>query len=221
MKNKIKRKSGSSSILVVFIVLLLSIFGTLSLISSNAGLKLAKKNAEWFKNVYLLEKEGAEILSEISECLKRAEALSFDSSYARVNPNLYYNNFKKTVEELAVLSNAKIYKDTNGKDTNNKNASNKDANNEDASNKDANNKDASSKDASNKDANNDGFYIEVTIKSEDISLQIWLDVCIEVIIPDGVESKRFKVTRWRLENGEFTYDDFPELWKGPGYDREE
>jgi hypothetical protein len=99
---------GSSSVLVVFVILLLSLFGTLALMSSNAGLRLARKNAAWVKNIYILDGKGSKILSKISACLDRAEDLSFDSSSNSLNPVLFYNNAEKALKEIELTSSVKI-----------------------------------------------------------------------------------------------------------------
>lgn len=52
---KTKRTSGSSSVLVIMIMLLLITFGVLAMMSSYSNLKIAQKKAEWTKDYYKLE----------------------------------------------------------------------------------------------------------------------------------------------------------------------
>lgn len=46
---------GSSSVLVIMVMLLLITFGVLAMMSSYSNLKIAKKNAEWSRDFYALE----------------------------------------------------------------------------------------------------------------------------------------------------------------------
>jgi len=57
-------------------MLLLSVFGTLALVSSQAGWRLADRHADWIRGVYELEGRGAILLSRVASCLKQAEILS-------------------------------------------------------------------------------------------------------------------------------------------------
>ncbi|HBQ65061.1 MAG TPA: hypothetical protein DD727_09140, partial [Clostridiales bacterium] len=59
------RQRGSSSVLVIFMMLMLSVFGTLALMSSHAGLKLAGKHAQWIGKVHTLDARGTETLARI------------------------------------------------------------------------------------------------------------------------------------------------------------
>lgn len=53
--NRIDRERGSSSVLVIMVMLLLITFGVLAMMSSYSNLKIANKNAEWTKDFYALE----------------------------------------------------------------------------------------------------------------------------------------------------------------------
>lgn len=54
-KGMIKSEKGSSSVLVVMIMLLMITFGVLAMMSSYSNLKIARKHAEWTKDYYSLE----------------------------------------------------------------------------------------------------------------------------------------------------------------------
>ena len=51
----LKSENGSSSVLVIMIMLLLITFGVLAMMSSYSNLKIARKHAEWTKSYYQLE----------------------------------------------------------------------------------------------------------------------------------------------------------------------
>ena len=60
---------GSSSILMVFVVLCLTTFATLSLVSANADYKLSRKTAD--AAYYALDAAGERMLSDLADLLKR------------------------------------------------------------------------------------------------------------------------------------------------------
>lgn len=51
----LKSEKGSSSVLVIMIMLLLITFGVLAMMSSYSNLKIARKHADWTKSYYQLE----------------------------------------------------------------------------------------------------------------------------------------------------------------------
>lgn len=66
----LSRFAGSgSSVLVVFLMLLLVTLGAFAMVSSNSNLELAKKGVSWFKHYYLLEAGGETIVELISQGL--------------------------------------------------------------------------------------------------------------------------------------------------------
>ncbi len=62
---------GSSSILMVFVVLCLTTFATLSLVSANADYKLSRKTADAAAAYYALDTAGERMLSDLADLLKR------------------------------------------------------------------------------------------------------------------------------------------------------
>jgi len=56
--HKTNRVKGSSSVLVIMIMLLLITFGVLAMMSSYSNLKIARKNADWTQGYYKLESAG-------------------------------------------------------------------------------------------------------------------------------------------------------------------
>lgn len=68
----LKDERGSSSIFIVIILLCLLTFGVLSLMSSYADLKLARKSENWVNTYYILDNQGALLVSDVDHCLQTA-----------------------------------------------------------------------------------------------------------------------------------------------------
>lgn len=64
---------GSSSILVVFVVLCLTTFATLSLVSANADYRLSRKTADAAAAYYALDGAGEELVSDLAAMLQEAQ----------------------------------------------------------------------------------------------------------------------------------------------------
>ena len=73
---------GGSSILVIFLMLILTTLGALATASTNANLRLAKKGAAWTKKFYLLEAGGESLVELISAILSD----TYHSSALEQNP---------------------------------------------------------------------------------------------------------------------------------------
>ena len=89
-KNIIKtiRTSGSSSVLVIMIMLLLITFGVLAMMSSYSNLKIAQKKADWTKDYYQLESIAEEGVSHFKVSFENALAeLIQMSELDQVNPD--------------------------------------------------------------------------------------------------------------------------------------
>ncbi|MDW7659802.1 MAG: hypothetical protein SCL54_00105 [Bacillota bacterium] len=56
---------GSSSVLVIMVLLMLITFGVLAMMTSYSGLKISRKNAEWTQAFYKLESMAGNHLAEI------------------------------------------------------------------------------------------------------------------------------------------------------------
>lgn len=63
---------GSSSILVVFVVLCLTTFATLSLVSANADYRLSRKTADAAASYYALDAAGEELVADVAAVLIKA-----------------------------------------------------------------------------------------------------------------------------------------------------
>lgn len=62
---------GSSSLILIFIVLCLATFGLLSLSSAKSDWNLAEKNARSVKNYYEADRKGEEFVNEMDHTLKQ------------------------------------------------------------------------------------------------------------------------------------------------------
>lgn len=67
-----KAHVGTATILTVFMVLCLSIFGVLSVVSAQADLKLSRKTGEMVQGYYAADTLGEETLSRVDRILGRA-----------------------------------------------------------------------------------------------------------------------------------------------------
>lgn len=76
--NRIVRERGSSSVLVIMVMLLLITFGVLAMMSSYSNLKIAKKNAEWTKDFYALESIAELDLVTFEMLFKEAQSQTSD-----------------------------------------------------------------------------------------------------------------------------------------------
>ena len=63
---------GSSSVLVIMIMLLLITFGVLAMMSSYSSLKIARKNADWTKGYYALESQAELSVRQLAVIYKEA-----------------------------------------------------------------------------------------------------------------------------------------------------
>ncbi len=82
---------GGSSVLVIFLMLLLITLGALALVSSNANLRLAKKGAAWMKDYYLLEASGESIVALVSKSLHQTnEILSANGGPGEESRDSYF-----------------------------------------------------------------------------------------------------------------------------------
>ena len=70
--NILKNRNGSSSVLIILILLSLTTFGVLSMISAYSDRKLAEKGMEWVKNYYELDSGGERWLSGVGSVLRGA-----------------------------------------------------------------------------------------------------------------------------------------------------
>lgn len=93
--NKLKLRSGSSSILVILLVVTMVVFGVLAMMSSYSGLKMAKKNAQWTSEYYELESKSEILVYDIKNILQ--ESLSKSS----LSEPDYWVDINNKLEKLA------------------------------------------------------------------------------------------------------------------------
>lgn len=70
---KTKVNIGSASLILIFIVLCLSVFGLLSLTSARSDLALAQKNAQAVQGYYEADTQGEAFLQMADQALQRCE----------------------------------------------------------------------------------------------------------------------------------------------------
>lgn len=64
---------GGASVLIVLIMITLTTFGVLALVSAYSDLKLARRNAAFMQEYYELETQAEEALSDLSKVLDSAD----------------------------------------------------------------------------------------------------------------------------------------------------
>lgn len=92
---------GTSSLILIFIVLCLTIFGLLSLSSAGSEWNLAKKNMESVKGYYEADSMAVEFAAMVEEALSQCGADASDAQYAQfVREHLgeFYREDENTVE---------------------------------------------------------------------------------------------------------------------------
>ena len=102
-KQLLRNNRGSSSVLVILIMVTLAVLGLLALMSTWSGLKLSRKNADWAKAYYTLDSKAEFLLSGIDSCLKdaaeAAEAYMLAKEYEKTNSSRLPADFQKVVHD--------------------------------------------------------------------------------------------------------------------------
>ncbi len=75
---------GTSSLILIFIILCLTIFGLLSLSSASSDWKLARKNAESVKGYYKADGQAVEFVAMVEEALSRCSQADDEEEYLRL-----------------------------------------------------------------------------------------------------------------------------------------
>ena len=75
---------GTSSLILIFIILSLTVFGLLSLSSAGSDWKLAQKNAEAVKGYYEADSLAVEFAAMVEEVLSRYSRQTDDEEYLRL-----------------------------------------------------------------------------------------------------------------------------------------
>ncbi|NTV88801.1 MAG: hypothetical protein HGA22_00320 [Clostridiales bacterium] len=96
-----KSNKGSSSVLVILIMITLVVFGLLVFMTTYSELKLAHKNGDWVKGYYSLDGKAEALTVKIDKCLKKAIE---DSAYSegdnlKLRRNLYYTYAANCLKE--------------------------------------------------------------------------------------------------------------------------
>lgn len=75
---------GTSSLILIFIILCLTVFGLLSLSSAGSDWKLAQKNAEAVRAYYEADGQAVEFAAMVEEALSRCSQASDEKEYRRL-----------------------------------------------------------------------------------------------------------------------------------------
>lgn len=101
IKNYLKQDSGSTSVLIVIMMIVLMAFGMAALTTSYAGFKLAQKNVEFNKEFYEIEGQASRIKFDM------VQILSLVNQELQDNPNIfdvdtYYELFTQSANEKII-----------------------------------------------------------------------------------------------------------------------
>ena len=70
---KMRKSRGAASIIVIFMIMVLFVFGMLSLTTALANSRLSVKSASWVKEYYQVERLAEQLIMEVDACLETAE----------------------------------------------------------------------------------------------------------------------------------------------------
>ncbi|MBM7561592.1 hypothetical protein [Fusibacter tunisiensis] len=85
----IKSESGSASVLVVMVALMLSVFGILGLVTANANYKMAFKNAESVQHFYAMESEANRIYRDLEQMHTQIDLESMPNFLTEIEPGIF------------------------------------------------------------------------------------------------------------------------------------
>lgn len=100
MKNKLSIGTGVPSVLMIFVVLALTTFATLSFTSARADYKLTEKNCKYIMDYYEADREAQKIIAELDAVIAKKNSAS--------------GNYDFTGAISALGKNVVIDKDDNG-----------------------------------------------------------------------------------------------------------
>lgn len=75
---------GTSSLILIFIILCLTVFGLLSLSSAGSDWRLAQKNAESVRGYYEADSQAVEFVAMVEEALSRSSQAAGDEEYRQL-----------------------------------------------------------------------------------------------------------------------------------------
>lgn len=91
---KLKLRKGSSSLLVILLVVTMVVFGVLAMMSSYSGLKMAKKNAQWTSEYYELEANAEILVYDIKNILQDSLSTS------NLSQAVYWTNVNNGLSQI-------------------------------------------------------------------------------------------------------------------------
>ena len=92
---------GAASVLVVFMMIILVTFGTLSLTASLANIRLGEKTVTWMDSFYNMDSEAERLCMEVDACLLMAENAAIAALPTGGFDELYYQEANRALRELA------------------------------------------------------------------------------------------------------------------------
>lgn len=96
MKSKVN--IGSSSLILIFIILCLSVFGLLSLTSARSDLSLAQKNAQAVQGFYEADSQGETFVQMVDQALQESQ----DEAQLKMALGAYYQAGSDGAASMAV-----------------------------------------------------------------------------------------------------------------------
>ncbi len=91
---KCRNRKGSSSILVILLIVTMVVFGVLAMMSSYSGLKMARKTAQWTNDYYELESKAEVMLYDIKNIVNESIKTSGEENQG------YWSNLNRNIEQL-------------------------------------------------------------------------------------------------------------------------
>lgn len=197
----LKKRKGASTVLVMFMVIVLVIFGLFTIVSANVNYKLSKKSSTWNSSYYLLDKKAEEQLATVDKILFYAEhdAVKFTidkcvtyegeldevALYTLMNDR-YKSNVLEKLNELA-LSNADFSVDKQSDWT---------TDNENAVQSNDNTNDNILFSMNIKDDEDENLQIQVVIEVKDILYEI-NNINDEFVCEKIFDEQRYDIKQWK------------------------
>lgn len=101
---------GGALVLIVLLMLSMSMFGVLSMVSANADLNMARKNADWVQTYYRLDSEGTYKLEQARIMVREVGLASLATAGWTVGDGEAELNLSEGVQNLLI----RVAQDENG-----------------------------------------------------------------------------------------------------------
>ncbi len=97
---------GGAIVLIVLLMLALSMFGVLSMVSANSDLNMARKNAEWVQAYYALDSDGQYRVQQARVMARQAGFETLATAGWTLDGNLASLNLTDGVQNLRIVLSA-------------------------------------------------------------------------------------------------------------------